>query len=57
MIGDGKKKITSRNEPKLVAAARLILEERDNLSDSAPRGTLCRLEEIADELQRIEDHL
>ncbi len=47
----------SRNEPKLMKAARLILEEHNDLIDSAPRGTLWRLEQIADELQRIEDHL
>ena len=46
-----------KNESLLDYAARLILEEHDNLVDSAPRGILCRLLEIADELERIEAHL
>jgi hypothetical protein len=46
-----------KNESRLEAAARLILNEHDDLVDSAPRGLLNQLEEIALELQRIEDRL
>jgi hypothetical protein len=49
--------MAQRKEPRLVKAARLILEEHDDLVDSAPRGTLWRLEQIALELERIEDRL
>lgn len=48
---------TSPRESLLEQAARLILEEHDNLVDSTPRGVLIRLSAIAAELQRIEDHL
>jgi hypothetical protein len=44
-------------ETLLEAAARLITEEHDNLVDSAPRGLLIRLEEIAAELEAIENQL
>jgi len=44
-------------EPKLYKAARLILEEHDDLVDSAPRGIMFRLEQIAKELARIEGSL
>jgi hypothetical protein len=47
----------AKREPKLVAAARLILSERDNLADSAPRHKLFRLESLAGELRGIEDSL
>jgi len=47
----------TKNESLLDYAARLILLERDNLVDSAPRGILFRLEAISRELQQIEDRL
>lgn len=51
--------MTSRkkDEPILYYAARLIMAEHDDLVDSAPHGTLVRLEQIASELEGIEDRL
>jgi len=46
-----------KGETLLDYAARLILQEHDDLVDSAPRGILARLEQIALELERIEDRL
>jgi hypothetical protein len=46
-----------RNESNLYFAARLVLDEHDNLVDSVGAGLLRRLEAIARELQQIEDRL
>lgn len=46
-----------KNESNLCLAARLILEEHDNLADSVQWGLLFRLERIAIELREIEDRL
>jgi hypothetical protein len=46
-----------KKEPLLYAAARMVLEEHDNLVDSVGSGLLYRLEEIARELEQIEDRL
>lgn len=46
-----------KNEPLLYGAARLVLEEHDNLVDSVGGGLLRRLEAIARELEQIEDRL
>jgi hypothetical protein len=46
-----------KKEPLLYAAARMVLEEHDNLVDSIPFSLHCRLEAIALELIRIEDRL
>jgi hypothetical protein len=42
------------SESRLDVAQRLIHEEIESLTDSAPRATLQRLEQIAEELERIE---
>jgi hypothetical protein len=41
----------------LYRAAKLVRREADNLTDSAPGYTVNRLNEIAAELERIEDSL
>jgi|HubBroStandDraft_2_1064218.scaffolds.fasta_scaffold312298_2 hypothetical protein len=41
-------------ESRLDKAQRLIYEEIDDLKDSASRVTLRRLEQLAEELERIE---
>lgn len=46
-----------KHESRLDVAARLIDEEHDRLVDSAPRGTLARLDQIARELEGIENSL
>ncbi len=46
-----------RNETRLEAAARLILDETEDLYHSAPRGILNGLEALARELLVIEDRL
>jgi hypothetical protein len=46
-----------KGESLLYYCARLIVCEHDNLIDSAPRGLLARLEQIARELEQIEDRL
>jgi len=46
-----------KNEANLYFAARLILEEHDNLVNSTSPGLLRRLEAIALELEQIEDRL
>jgi hypothetical protein len=40
------------DEPRLLAAARLIFAEHESIANHAPRETLARLEAIAGELQR-----
>ena len=55
-----KRRVPSARKPRMTRlehAARLILDETENLYYSTPRATLNRLEAIARELLAIEDRL